>query len=67
MGALTVLANLSGQARTWPGESGEILLTTGGEPGRDPDGVTLAPLGRALHRPLAAGRVTASAGSAAGP
>jgi alpha-glucosidase len=40
---LTVLANLSGHARTWPGECGEFLLTTGGEPGRDPDGVTLGP------------------------
>src|SRR3984885_15235035 len=29
---LTVLANLSGRARTWPGECGEFLLTTGGEP-----------------------------------
>ena len=43
VGGLTVLANLSGQACTWPGECGEILLSTGGEPGRDPDGVTLAP------------------------
>ena len=41
VGGLTVLANLSGQACTWPGECGEILLSTGGEPDRDPDGVTL--------------------------
>jgi alpha-glucosidase len=42
VGDLTVLANLSGQAVSWPGPCGEILLSTAGEPGRD-GGVTLAP------------------------
>jgi alpha-glucosidase len=33
VGELTVLANLSGQARTWPGPCGEILLRTPAAPG----------------------------------
>jgi alpha-glucosidase len=43
VGDLTVLANLSGQAVSWPGPCGEILLSTAVEPGRGDDGVTLAP------------------------
>jgi glycosidase len=46
-GGLLVLANLSGQPRTWPVETGEILLSTSGDPvpgtPGQPDGLTLRP------------------------
>jgi alpha-glucosidase len=43
VGGLRVLANLSGEAVTWPGRSGEILLSTGdgAGAGRAGDAVTL--------------------------
>ena len=40
---LTVLANLNDRATTWPGECGEILLSTGGQPERGAGGVVLGP------------------------
>ena len=33
VGGLRVLANLSGEPVTWPGRSGEILVSTGGPDG----------------------------------
>jgi alpha-glucosidase len=42
VGGLRVLANLSGEPVTWPGRSGEILVSTGGGTvGRPGDPVTL--------------------------
>jgi alpha-glucosidase len=42
-GPLLVLANLSDQPRTWPVETGEILLATGPSPAGGPGGLTLDP------------------------
>ena len=46
-GGLLVLANLSGQSRSWPAQTSEILLSTTGDPARDAGqqagGLTLGP------------------------
>ncbi|HEX3492294.1 MAG TPA: alpha-amylase family glycosyl hydrolase [Streptosporangiaceae bacterium] len=42
VGSLTVLANLSGQARTWVGECGEVLLSSGDDLVRGAEGLTVA-------------------------
>jgi hypothetical protein len=53
VGPLRVLANLSGEPVTWPGRSGEILLSTGGGAGagRPGDPVTLGAWQGVITRP----------------
>jgi alpha-glucosidase len=47
---LTVLANLNDRPTTWPGECGEVLLSTGGQPERVAGGVVLGPWQGAIAR-----------------
>jgi hypothetical protein len=53
VGGLRVLANLSGEPVTWPGRSGEILVSTAGpaRPGRPGDPVTLGAWQGVITRP----------------
>jgi alpha-glucosidase len=52
VGDLTVLANLSDRPGTWRGETGPVLLSTVGDPGRGDADLTLAPWQGVITRSL---------------